>query len=109
VLDANHQVTERFDYEKNWSFWHLITAQRYSDHGQVESIVAMILVAPEIKLALCAWAKANHRIDNAEDREVLRRLRPTEGHDDHFHVRLRCSPYHTSCEKSFTPPKETGC
>jgi penicillin-insensitive murein endopeptidase len=109
VLDSHHQVTSRFDYEKNWRFWQMIVAQRYSDHGHVDSIVSMILIAPEIKQALCVWAKANHKIDDPQEREILRRLRPTEGHDDHFHVRLRCSPYHTSCEKSYAPPPETGC
>lgn len=109
VLDPDGQVTSRFDFVKNWQYWRSITAQQFSRNGKVESILSMILVAPEIKIALCQWANANAMLEDPLNREVMRRLRPTEGHDDHFHIRLQCSPYHAECTGSFGPPKETGC
>lgn len=109
VLDENKQVTERFDYEKNWQFWRMLTSQRIAAGGKVDSIVSMILVAPEIKVALCKWAKDNDLLKDPLNLEVMRRVRPTEGHDDHFHIRLRCSPYHSECTWTYGAGKSTGC
>jgi penicillin-insensitive murein endopeptidase len=109
VLDKERKVTARFDLVKNWEFWRQLTAQQYSNKGKVESIVSMILVAPEIKRHLCAWAMETGALNDPLNFEVMRRLRPTEGHEDHFHLRLRCSPYHVECLKSYAPPKVSGC
>jgi len=39
----------------------------------------------------------------------LRKLRPWWGHDDHFHVRLRCPPGDTECQVQEPIPSGDGC
>jgi penicillin-insensitive murein DD-endopeptidase len=51
--------------------------------------VERIFVHPVLKRALCQKAKG--------DRSWLRRIRPWWGHDEHFHVRLRCPDGDTGC------------
>ena len=53
--------------------------------------VDRIFVAAPIKLALCKDA-------TAADTAWLQKLRPWYGHDDHFHVRLKCPAGATACE-----------
>lgn len=108
VLDGTGAVSARFDFERNWDFWRALVAQKIRTKSSVDSVVSMILVAPEIKTAVCEWALATGRT-SLEDLDVLRRLRPTEGHDDHFHLRVRCSPYHERCTGDFGAPATTGC
>jgi penicillin-insensitive murein endopeptidase len=63
-------------------------------------VVARIFVNPVIKKALCeqfpggAW---------------LQKLRPWWGHDDHFHVRLRCPAGQTACQNQDSLPAGDGC
>lgn len=109
VLDADGAVSARFDFELNWEYWRAIVGQRMRVGGRDDSVVSMILVDPAIKAAVCAWAASTGRAATPEGYEILRRLRPTAGHDDHFHIRLRCSPYHVACEGDFAPPRTTGC
>ncbi len=52
--------------------------------------VDRIFVAAAIKLELCKSA-------TRKDKSWLQRIRPLYGHDDHFHVRLRCPEGATSC------------
>jgi penicillin-insensitive murein endopeptidase len=109
VLDKDgHVMTNVFVPQKNWDYWRSIVGQRYAKNGRVQSIVGMILVDPRIKTFLCDWAKTNKMLDDPLNQAVMTRLYPTEGHDDHFHVRLLCSPYHTQCTGEFTPSK-LGC
>lgn len=108
VLDGEN-VSARFSFQKNWDYWNAIVSQKLRDQGRDESVVSMILVDPRIKTAVCEWAAQQGLDKTADGIEVLRRLRPTAGHDDHFHIRLRCSPYHSQCEGNFSPPGATGC
>lgn len=108
VLDGE-VVSPRFNFEKNWEYWRAIVGQRVRVKGRDESVVSMILVDPIIKTAVCEWAAREGLDKTLEGEEILRRLRPTAGHDDHFHIRIRCSPYHSQCEGDFSPPKVTGC
>jgi penicillin-insensitive murein endopeptidase len=62
--------------------------------------VDRIFVNPVIKTAMC-------RAPGAGD--WLRRLRPWWGHDDHFHVRLRCPADSPDCEKQAEIPPGDGC
>jgi penicillin-insensitive murein endopeptidase len=62
--------------------------------------VARIFVNPVIKKALC------HQFPGAV---WLRKLRPWWGHDDHFHVRLRCPPDETACQDQDPLPAGDGC
>lgn len=111
VIDKDGVVLPTFDHEKNWYYWRLITSQAMKVGAKVESAVSMILVDPRLKTHLCAWAKARESSLDALDLEVLSRLRPTEGHDDHFHVRLRCSPHYANCisKGDGYSRTETGC
>jgi penicillin-insensitive murein endopeptidase len=53
--------------------------------------VDRIFVTPPIKIALCAKAKAS-------DRAWLQKIRPLYGHNDHFHVRLKCPAGSPACK-----------
>ncbi len=109
VLDSNGAVTEKFDAQKNWDFWRILMLQEM-DIGEVSRpAVYMIFVHPTLKTYLCEWAKAQNLINNPLDREILKRLWTTAGHDTHFHVRLRCSPYYTDCVQQNEIPDVTGC
>lgn len=63
--------------------------------------VARIFVNPAIKKALCREA--------GEDRAWLRKIRPTFGHNYHFHVRLACPGGSATCEDQSPPPDGDGC
>ncbi len=67
--------------------------------------VDRIFVNPSIKLALCRGfggaAKDGH--------DWLHTLRPWFGHDDHFHVRLRCPVGSAFCETQTPIPDGDGC
>lgn len=63
--------------------------------------VARIFVNPAIKLALCErpWV----------DRSWLRLIRPWNGHDAHFHIRLNCPADQPACIPQDPPPHGDGC
>lgn len=67
--------------------------------------VDRIFVNPSIKLALCRefGGAAN------SGRAWLHTLRPWFGHDDHFHVRLRCPEGSPACEPQKPVPDGDGC
>lgn len=109
VLDSEGKVTAKFDPQKNWDFWRLLVHQRLLEKGQPTSAVYMILVAPPIKEYLCQWAKTKNLLTDPLNKELLRRLRPTVGHDTHFHIRLKCSPYYLECYQPGDFAKDTGC
>ena len=66
--------------------------------------VDRIFVNPAIKQALCET-----RRPAGADAAWLRRLRPWWGHDDHFHVRLRCPAGQPDCRTQEPPPAGDGC
>lgn len=63
--------------------------------------VARVFVNPAIKRALCAFA--------GEKGDWLRRVRPWYGHQDHFHVRLKCPAGERACRNQAAPPPGPGC
>ncbi len=63
--------------------------------------VDRVFVNPAIKRELCAR--------RAGARGWLRKIRPWFGHDDHFHVRLACSPTDTDCQSQAPLPDGDGC
>jgi len=67
--------------------------------------VDRIFVNPVIKLAMC------HGFGGATAGGTgwLRTLRPWWGHDDHFHVRLRCPDNSPECEPQKPIPDGDGC
>ena len=63
-------------------------------------VVARIFVNPVIKKALC---------EQFPGVSWLQKLRPWWGHDDHFHVRLRCPAGQTACQDQDPLPAGSGC
>lgn len=63
--------------------------------------VERVFVNPIIKRKLCQ--------DAGEQREWLRKIRPWYGHDDHFHVRLRCPDDSPNCDSQPPVPAGDGC
>jgi penicillin-insensitive murein endopeptidase len=66
-----------------------------------ERRVARIFVNPAIKKALCREA--------GQDRGWLTKVRPTYGHNYHFHIRLACPADQAGCADQDTPPLGDGC
>ncbi|MGO4572577.1 penicillin-insensitive murein endopeptidase [Microvirga sp. 2TAF3] len=67
----------------------------------MERQVARIFVNPAIKKALCREA--------GQDRGWLTKVRPTFGHNYHFHIRLACPDGDGSCADQNPPPSGDGC
>lgn len=63
--------------------------------------VERIFVNPLIKQALCRQERG--------DRDWLRKIRPWWGHDDHFHVRLKCPPHQADCRPQQPVEPIDGC
>jgi penicillin-insensitive murein DD-endopeptidase len=63
-------------------------------------VVARIFVNPAIKKAMCVQFRGA---------SWLQKLRPWWGHDDHFHVRLRCPAGQTACQDQDPLPAGDGC
>jgi penicillin-insensitive murein endopeptidase len=63
-------------------------------------LVERIFVNPAIKRDLCQTVK---------DHSWLRKLRPWWGHDDHFHVRLKCPEENVRCMEQEAVPEGDGC
>lgn len=62
--------------------------------------VARIFVDPVAKVAMCQAERG--------DRGWLRKVRPINGHDYHFHVRMAC-PRGSICQDQDAPPAGDGC
>jgi penicillin-insensitive murein endopeptidase len=62
--------------------------------------LARIFVNPVIKKAMC---------EQSRGASWLQKLRPWWGHDDHFHVRLRCPAGQTTCQDQDPLPAGDGC
>lgn len=63
--------------------------------------VARLFVNPAIKKALCREATG--------DRRWLAKVRPTYGHNYHFHIRLGCPAGAAICRNQAPPPANDGC
>ena len=106
---VNGHVKENFDYSKTWQFLRLAHSQQLMLNGRQQSALSMVFVARPIKIGFCRWAKDNDLLKNPEDADILRRLFPWPGHENHFHVRLKCSPHYPSCQNRPDPAPGTGC
>ncbi|MBB3809228.1 penicillin-insensitive murein endopeptidase [Pseudochelatococcus contaminans] len=70
-------------------------------HVASQPQVARLFVNPAIKKALCREATGN--------RAWLSKVRPTPGHNYHFHIRLACPGGNPVCRDQDPPPKNDGC
>jgi penicillin-insensitive murein endopeptidase len=67
--------------------------------------VDRLFVNPAIKRALCR----NYGGAATDDTAWLHRISPWWGHDDHFHVRLRCPADSPDCEPQKSVAPGDGC
>ena len=63
--------------------------------------VERVLVNPAIKKALCRDVK--------NERGWLSKIRPWYGHNDHFHVRIKCPSGDTECKPQTPPSQNDEC
>lgn len=94
----NGEVTANFDLDRNFRALQLLVGS-----GRV----TRIFVNPVIKRALCEFAKREGMLE--ENVEVLRRLRPWAGHDEHLHVRIACPASSPRCRDQAEVPPGSGC
>lgn len=83
--------------EKRWRPEHLRLLRRVAKAPEVQRV----FVHPGIKLKLCQTA--------GKDRGWLAKVRPTYGHDYHFHIRMFCPPGETACDGQAPVGREDGC
>jgi penicillin-insensitive murein endopeptidase len=89
---------DRLDIDpKVWTPTHLDVIRDAAQEPQVQRI----FVNAAIKKALCREAKG--------DRSWLSKIRPTYGHDYHFHIRMKCPAGSTNCEAQPPPNEDEGC
>ncbi len=82
--------------EKQWSTVHEKILQFAAQQPEVDRI----FVNPSVKRLLCSQ-KPTH--------DWLRKIRPWWGHDDHFHVRLKCPADSKDCTGQEPLPPGDGC
>ena len=75
-------------------------------HAAEDPAVARIFVNPAIKRGMCAAERGANGLIEAP---WLRKVRPWQGHDHHFHVRLLCPPGSVTCRDQEPPPPGDGC
>jgi penicillin-insensitive murein DD-endopeptidase len=109
VLRGNSTMVSDFDFQKNWGFLRMLYGQNIVQDGRRHSVLNRVFMNPAIKRAFCDWAKKEGILQNPDDSDIMRRIRPTSGHNKHFHVRLRCSPYYPTCRNQVEPPTGHGC
>jgi penicillin-insensitive murein endopeptidase len=89
---------DRLDIDPNvWTPQHTALLRALSREPEV----ARLFVNPAIKKALCREAGG--------DRAWLTKIRPTFGHNYHFHIRLACPPGEEGCADQDPPPAGDGC
>lgn len=81
-----------------WTSAHTHLLKLAATHPDVERI----FVNAAIKRELCDTLPEN-------DRAWLQKLRPWFGHDDHFHVRMKCPKGSTLCKAQESVPPGDGC
>ena len=98
-LSATNLVrSDRLDVDpRAYTAGHLAVVRAAAKEPQV----ARVFVNPAIKRAFCR--------DAGRDRGWLAKVRPTWGHDYHFHIRLACPAGEAGCEDQDPPPGSEGC
>lgn len=93
VSVVNKAGTAPSDY---WTPSHMVVLRAAARDPRVERI----FIDPVAKVAMCQMETGN--------RAWLRKIRPINGHDHHFHVRLAC-PDGSACRQQDAPPAGDGC
>jgi penicillin-insensitive murein endopeptidase len=79
-----------------WSLAHEQVLEAVARASEVERV----FVHPSVKRQLCARKTAH---------DWLKKIRPWWGHDDHFHVRLKCPQNNPDCRGQEAIPDGDGC
>lgn len=109
---ANRSLT--FNERETWSAPSVLAAQSdaiddrqwSSAHEKILEMAAgkpevdRIFVNPSVKRLLCR---------RKSDHSWLKKIRPWWGHDDHFHVRLKCPLNNQNCTAQEPLPESDGC
>lgn len=93
VSVVNGRGTQLTQY---WNAGHMSIIRAAARDGRVERI----FVDPVVKVAMCQQERGN--------RAWLRKVRPLNNHNYHFHVRLSC-PKGSICRDQDPPPPGDGC
>ncbi len=87
-ISANSVRTEdQLRVNENWTRAHQLLLKAAASDARVDRI----FVAAAIKIEMCKTA-------TAKDKKWLQKIRPIYGHNDHFHVRLKCPGGASACE-----------
>jgi penicillin-insensitive murein endopeptidase len=82
---------------RRWTKTHARLVMKAASYPQVERV----FVNPAIKKKLCeTWAG---------DRALLGKVRPIYGHDEHFHIRMKCPEGAAGCKPQARVPAGDGC
>lgn len=82
---------------KRWTTRHQMLVMTAASYPQIERV----FVNPAIKKKLCeTWTG---------DRNLLGKVRPVYGHDEHFHIRMACPPGADGCVKQAAVPSGDDC
>ncbi|WP_455269428.1 penicillin-insensitive murein endopeptidase [Rhizobium herbae] len=80
-----------------WTSTHAKLVMQAASYPQVERV----FVNPAIKKKLCeTWTG---------DRDLLGKVRPVYGHDEHFHIRMHCPPGASGCKAQAPVASGDGC
>ena len=94
MLDKKKFLTVNPD---RWTPTHARLVMQAASYPQVERV----FVNPAIKKKLCdTWTG---------DRDLLGKVRPVYGHDEHFHIRMFCPPGTPSCKAQAPVASGDGC
>jgi penicillin-insensitive murein endopeptidase len=94
MLDKNKFLTVN---SARWTPTHANLVMQAARYPQVERV----FVNPAIKKKLCeTWTG---------DRDLLGKVRPVYGHDEHFHIRMHCPPGTPSCKAQAPVAAGDGC
>ena len=91
------KITEKAVLPDRWHEGWVRLLRRAASYPEV----ARIFVHPAIKKELCEAAQY--------DRRWMTKVRAYFGHQDHFHVRLRCPPGSKTCTPQIDPAPTDGC
>ncbi len=64
---------------------------------------------PEVERIFVNASVKRHLCEDNKGQNWLRKIRPWYGHDDHFHVRLKCPNNNLDCRFQDSVPKGDGC
>lgn len=94
MLDKSKFLTVN---SKRWTATHARLVMKAASYPQVDRV----FVNPAIKKKLCETWQG--------DRALLGKVRPIYGHDEHFHIRIKCPEGAPGCKPQAKVPPGDGC